>query len=687
MNSAKLTCLLVILLPCLLPATTAPAEPGPPPVAPGEAPGITRTIDASKYFRRFPDLVAYRNTSIQKAPAPVLAELSEKEFGKAKVTRCWLNLDEMWDYRTRQYDDNYRIGVHKYDDVPEKFTESWGWVTETNVHFHDYLKAFGEHSDAVLLTVRRYERDILDGKLGVTMEDWKTIFKNAVKQSKRACPNLRYIEVCNEYGCSGFIGCTAEQYYEFYRLAYQAVNEVNRELTLAGEDRVLVGGPNVVRNAMVALNRFFENFSQDTSPDKRLDFVSWHEYHNDYAALAHREEQVRHMLSLYGLPAELPMFITEHAPYHPKAGSTEYNLINGAGLVKSLYFTSSYSPGVHIMPWVMYHDGNIQTRFMWFEGPNEPDTRADQLRMLPAGCSMKLLSMHKDWEIAVDNAVADDQIVLASVQNDGLVVEAVNYGEPQDVRLRVDKLPEVFSALADGKVRVVKYLIDREHSNCVARPDYPGGIEKVGDGRMQPENGSITLTHPGLSKNGLLLWELIPEKTGAALSSPVSLAPRAPESKQPRFDAAQAMDTAVATPDARIEQDGSALACPFRPRRGIAAERAHGARSARPADPHDWSTRGAILGSALSSTIAPTWRSRRRSCSTSTPEKGTPALTTWRAAIPPASPMAMQGAMTRTVPSTWRSTETARPGQMRLRMGRGTMIRYGSGVLRPFFTV
>ena len=76
------------------------------------------------------------------------------------------------------------------------------------------------------------------------------------------------------------------------------------------------------------------------------------------------------------------MFITEHDPYHPKAGSTEYNLINGAGLVKSLYFTSLYSPGVKIMPWVQYHDGNIQTRFMWFEGPNEPDTKAEELRML-----------------------------------------------------------------------------------------------------------------------------------------------------------------------------------------------------------------------------------------------------------------------------------------------------------------
>jgi hypothetical protein len=149
--------------------------------------------------------------------------------------------------------------------------------------------------------------------------------------------------------------------------------------------------------------------------------------------------------------------------------------------------------------------------------------------------------------------------VLASVQNDGLAVEAVNYGEPQDVRLRIEKLPEVFSALGDGKVRVLKYLIDEDHSNCVAKPDYPGGIEKVGDGTVQPENGSVTLAHPGLSKNGIVLWELIPEKTGAVLNSPVSLAPPAPGPKQPPFDAARATDTVVATPDARIERDGSTV--------------------------------------------------------------------------------------------------------------------------------
>ena len=162
------------------------------------------------------------------------------------------------------------------------------------------------------------------------------------------------------------------------------------------------------------------------------------------------------------------------------------------------------------MPWVLYHDGNIQTRFMWFEGPNEPTTAADELRMLPSGCSMKLLSMHKEREVAVDNAIEKDEIVLASVGKEGLVVHVVNHGEPRDVRIRLDKLPAAFSDLKGGKVRVKKYLIDREHGNCLSEPEYPGGIEMVEEGSVQCENGNVLLIHTSLQKDGILLWEVRP---------------------------------------------------------------------------------------------------------------------------------------------------------------------------------
>lgn len=507
MKRAQPVVCLATLFSCLALAAQA-AEPA----------AIRRTIDASGYFRSFPDLAGYWNTSIQKAPAPALAARATKEFGKSRITRCWVNLDELWDYRTRTYTDNYQIGVHKYDGVPEKAVESWGWVTPTRVRFDDYLKAFGAQSHAILLCVRRYERDVLDGKLGVTFDDWKAAFKRAVIHARRICPNVRYIEVCNEYAC--FIRCTPKEYYQFYRRAYEAVNEANRELGLSGDDRLLVGGPNVVRDPIGAMNRFFDDFRDDSAPDKKLDFVTWHEYHNRYAETAHREKQVRGMLAARGLPEGLPLFITEHDPFHPKGNAPEYNLINGAALVKSLYFTSLFSPGVKIMPWVLYHNDQIQTRFMWFAGPNEPDTKGDELRLLPAGCSIKLLSMHKPWEIAVDNAIDRDEIVLASVGRDGLAAEVVNYGPPRDVSLRIENLPKVFSALGAGQVTVVEYLVDQDHSNCLTRPGGRGGIEQVSQRQVQPADGVLTLVHRELANNGIVFWEVTPAKTGAELPPP-----------------------------------------------------------------------------------------------------------------------------------------------------------------------
>src|SRR5690606_12543296 len=106
---------------------------------------ITREIDVTEHFRPFPDLTTYWNTSLQKATTPVIAEVSKNAYGKAKITRCWLNLDEMWDYRTRDYDFNYQIGVDKYERIGEKFRESWDWEIESPVHFYDYMNAFSEN--------------------------------------------------------------------------------------------------------------------------------------------------------------------------------------------------------------------------------------------------------------------------------------------------------------------------------------------------------------------------------------------------------------------------------------------------------------------------------------------------------------------------------------------------------------
>jgi hypothetical protein len=183
---------------------------------------------------------------------------------------------------------------------------------------------------------------------------------------------------------------------------------------------------------------------------------------------------------------------------------------NAAGLVKTLYFSSVFSPDLKIFPWVQYHNAELQTRFMWFDGPNEPDTKADELRMLPIGASMKFLNMLGEGrEIRVDNSVQREDVVLASIQDSRMLVEAVNYDTLRDVNLKITNLQKVFGGHESGPLHVVKYLIDSSHSNHLTNTDYPGGIEKVEDYWIDATGGPIMLKHPGLEKHALVLWEIM----------------------------------------------------------------------------------------------------------------------------------------------------------------------------------
>ena len=248
--------------------------------------------------------------------------------------------------------------------------------------------------------------------------------------------------------------------------------------------------------------------------EKRLDFIAWHDYHQvityrlDTLTIINREKTVRDYLVKYGLPVNIPLFLTEHEPYHFSEDKVDYHMINKAYLPHSLYFNSIHSPNIHIFPWVLYHIREKQIRFMWFDGPNKPDTREFQMRMLPLGASMKMLSMHKGREIQVDNSIGRDNLVLASVQKNKIVVQAINLGPQRNVEITLQNITGSFPELAPKKVKVVKYLIDSNHSNCLAKPEYTGGLEKIEDFIMDFTGNETVFRHQALEENGLVLWEI-----------------------------------------------------------------------------------------------------------------------------------------------------------------------------------
>ena len=94
----------------------------------------------------------------------------------------------------------------------------------------------------------------------------------------------------------------------------KAVNEANAEMNLQDDNRILVGGPVVTGDIIKKMNLFFKNYSRDTSANKKMDFVSWHEYSKSYDAIAHREKQVRSMLDQHSLKENIPYLSANTIP-------------------------------------------------------------------------------------------------------------------------------------------------------------------------------------------------------------------------------------------------------------------------------------------------------------------------------------------------------------------------------------
>jgi len=103
---------------------------------------------------------------------------SHQEFGRPEVTRCWLFLDQMWDYRTDEYRFNYEINRDYYRDDPNK--KRYGIAGQvTGLHYYDYIDSVSAHSEFVLLNIRRYEQEVLSGML--PFDKWKGVFKAALR--------------------------------------------------------------------------------------------------------------------------------------------------------------------------------------------------------------------------------------------------------------------------------------------------------------------------------------------------------------------------------------------------------------------------------------------------------------------------------------------------------------------------
>ena len=430
------------------------------------------SVDAGRSLGTLRRSERYLNNSLRMAPPPGLAARVVREFGKPAIMRCWLPLDDMWDYRTGEYRFNFRVGEDYYRDDAIKFKYDRDAVNPTNVNYEDYLEEFSRHSDALLLNIRRYEREVVGGV--ISLAKWKEVVKTGVRHYRSRCPNLRYIEILNETAHKEFGGLTPEQDFQFYKAGYELVNELNAELAL--DPPLLVGG-NASASGPYGMLRLLELFTKEPDVRKRLDFVSFHKYFRQEAeslnVLAEWRGKIVDRLGRSGLSAETPIFIDETGytvGYAREKTDLNLNRTHAVAMTACLQQVRHWDR-VFIFPWVLYHTPT-QRALVQFD---------ERLRLTPFGAAVKMLTLHKNEEVEA-KAPALDQTgrgvgVLASADASGLAIQLWNFSkEPAHATVAIQSLP---GSLRGRDVLLRTYLIDEHHSNCFADERSDPGLELV----------------------------------------------------------------------------------------------------------------------------------------------------------------------------------------------------------------
>ncbi|HEV7301143.1 MAG TPA: hypothetical protein VGN72_17385 [Tepidisphaeraceae bacterium] len=280
---------------------------------------VTIRIDAKGRLGQLHRSEKYINTSLRFVPPPWLMRQASQTFGRFRIARVFLTLDEFWDYRDDTYHPNYRIGHNRYASDTTIHPYDRERTKPSEVHYQDYLDAVAAEADNLLLCVRRYEHEVTGGI--ICREKYEQVLTHAVRKNKLRHPNLRYLEALNESTNAHFGGLNAEAYYAFYRSFYRVANRVNAE-RLPGP-AIEVGGPVTDKKRFNLVEDFLNHFRDDRDPAKRLDFVSFHDYASGDrpARVAELRKQLDRFLINAGLPLNLQTFMTEMGTHEGKDGS------------------------------------------------------------------------------------------------------------------------------------------------------------------------------------------------------------------------------------------------------------------------------------------------------------------------------------------------------------------------------
>ena len=426
------------------------------------------------------------------------------------------------------------------------------WVDAERIHdpktntydyagLDDYLADASLMSDELLMVMdtRVSVRD-----MGRSPAEIKPIIKRIMTDLKRRFPQIRYVEAFNEPDHNLAKNVTPAGLYDYYKVYYEAVNEINRDLQ--PQVPLEIGGPGYMQYNETWMRAFLDRYAADPSPDKRLDFVSWHAYgefpegtgdrngprafhfyKGNPSEIAGQRKALETELASRRLNTDIPAFITETGVYPGPSFDNQQDprpdyLIGAAG-VPALHYWYMEQPNTYPFNWVIRHAGEerkdqLITRAR--DGKPIAVRGGDKVQDLPTniltpyGNAMKMLAMLKKERVTARSDALDKGKGIYSIATKdkyGAAVMVWNYQHVDQQRYNVNINMGVLPANLRGKSLCQRmYRIDDKVSNYWASPN-TANLQQVAATIVRPtERHSVSVN---LTPNALQLVVLEPAQS------------------------------------------------------------------------------------------------------------------------------------------------------------------------------
>ena len=405
----------------------------------------------------------------------------------AKILRVWVNETDIY---------NKTTGVYDYSAYTDYFNDVSGILADT-----------------ILINI--IGKNIIES-WDYTPAQCKPIIKNIIKYFKTNYSKVKYIEALNEPDLYGGTIMNSSVVYSYYKIFYEAVNEVNAELSPAIP--LKVGGPALASFKYAGyewLTAMMDGYAADTSPNKKLDFLSFHTY--SYKAAPKELDAVRgqidNWLNARGLSTGIPTYITEVGvfPGADTSGTAGKDaLVQAAGMASCQYWILNSSKHVPFN-WVMRHADHVRKDQI----VTRPASYSD--RLTPYGNMMKMMGMMKTNRVAASSNVMDADGLgmygLAATDATGVSIMAWNYRHTgtldYNVAVNISNLPAIFN----GKnIRKKIYKIDQTTSNNFYDINNCN-LQLISDVEVLNTGAALTVALGTMHENSLQLVMLTPGTT------------------------------------------------------------------------------------------------------------------------------------------------------------------------------